>query len=128
MIDQETPLPITTTHDSLMKLLGQEMVDQILKGRPYLLLLAGDEIAEHTTRYYACMRGRKLHAIKDVVANGLVALSHLPYNSEKDGQHAISAQNVANRMVLWRKANTPHAPTNARSVDLDFTLPEEPQE
>ncbi len=118
-------MSIQSDHDSLIKMFGREAVEHIMQGRPYLLLLPHDELSEHTTRYYAALRGRKFHAIKDIVANGVVAATNMPFHHEKDPAHAISAQNVANRMYLWRREHQPQGPTNSRAVDLDGIIPGE---
>lgn len=87
---------------------------------PRFPLLARDTLAPGLVRLWAALRGRHAYKIQDIVANLVVTAGKLPYRPDADPAHVISAQQVANRMELWRTANAPKLPTNVRAVDLDL--------
>lgn len=90
-----------------------------IKGEPFFTLLARDELAPGMVALYAALRGRKLHAVKDIVRNLVVTARKTPMHPTEDSAHSISAQQVANQMSLWYIEHQPKGPTNARAVDLD---------
>ena len=103
---------MTIDHDAL----GRQ-----LDGEPHFMLLARDDLAPGMVALYAALRGRKTHAVSDIVRNLVVTAGKMPYHPKDDPEHATSAQQVSNAMMLWQYKNRPKLPSNARGVELNIS-------
>lgn len=107
--------------DHIAALAGDDPNDPLTRQHdeePRFVLLARDPLSDGMVALWAALRMRRTDAVPGIVRNLVVHAGQLPYQPDKDPEHAMNARQISNAMGLWRVEHVPRAPKTTRQVNL----------